>query len=142
MSEYILRFDGSCKGPQTERRIGMGLVIYRDDNVVFEKAWTQDDDNLTNNVAEYRGLLGALAYLVENGYQEALIRSDSQLLVRQMQGRYKVRHPRLQPLYRQAKALEANLALVTFEHVRRTENTAADRLSNLAMDAQESTNKD
>ena len=92
----------------------------------------------TNNVAEYRGLLGALAYLVENGYQEALIRSDSQLLVRQMQGRYKVRHPRLQPLYRQAKALGANLALVTFEHVSRTENTAADHLSNLAMDTQES----
>ena len=93
----------------------------------------------TNNVAEYRGLIAALTYLVERGYQEALIRSDSQLLVRQMQGRYRVRHPRLQPLYREAKTLEARLTLVTFEHIRRTENTAADRLSNIAMDAQQAT---
>ena len=96
----------------------------------------------TNNVAEYRGLIAALDYLVKSDFQEALIRSDSQLLVRQMQGRYRVRHPRLQPLHREAKTLEAKLDLVTFEHVRRTENTAADRLSNLAMDAQESTAED
>ena len=96
----------------------------------------------TNNVAEYRGLIAALDYLVKSDFQEALIRSDSQLLVRQMQGRYRVRHPRLQPLHREAKALQARLDLVTFEHVRRTENTAADRLSNLAMDAQESTAED
>lgn len=91
----------------------------------------------TNNVAEYRGLIAALSYLAEHGYDDALIRSDSQLLVRQMQGRYRVRHPGLLPLYRQAKALEAQFDQVTFEHVRRTENTEADRLSNVAMDAQE-----
>ena len=91
----------------------------------------------TNNVAEYRGLIAALSYLAEHGYDDALIRSDSQLLVRQMQGRYRVRHPGLLPLYRQAKALEAQFEQVTFEHVRRTENTEADRLSNVAMDAQE-----
>ena len=91
----------------------------------------------TNNVAEYHGLLAALSYLAEHGYADALIRSDSQLLVRQMQGRYRVRHPGLVPLYRQAKILEAQFERVTFEHVRRTENTEADRLSNVAMDAQQ-----
>ena len=89
----------------------------------------------TNNVAEYRGLLAALTYLVETGTKEALIRSDSQLLVRQMQGRYRVRNAGLQTLFREAKTLEAQLERVTFEHVRRAENTEADRLSNLAMAA-------
>lgn len=91
----------------------------------------------TNNVAEYRALIAALADLVEHGCRDVLIRSDSQLLVRQMQGRYRVRHPGLQPLHRQATALAARLERVTFEHVRRTENVEADRLSNVAMDAQE-----
>ena len=91
----------------------------------------------TNNVAEYRGLIAALSYLAEHGYHDALVRSDSLLVVRQMQERFRVRHPGLLPLYRQAKALEAQLERVTFEHVRRTENTEADRLSNVAMDAQE-----
>ena len=91
----------------------------------------------TNNVAEYHGLIAALSYLAEHGCRDVLIRSDSQLLVRQMQGRYRVRHPGLQPLYQRAKTLEARLERVMFEHVRRTENTEADRLSNVAMDAQE-----
>ena len=91
----------------------------------------------TNNVAEYRGLIAALSYLVEHGHLNALIYSDSQLLVRQMQGRYRVRHPHLVTLYREAKGLEARCERVTFEHVRRAENIEADRLSNLAMDLQE-----
>ena len=95
----------------------------------------------TNNVAEYRGLLAALTYLVETGTKEALIRSDSQLLVRQMQGRYRVRNAGLQTLFREAKTLEAQLERVTFEHVRRAENTEADRLSNLAMDAHHATRR-
>ena len=95
----------------------------------------------TNNVAEYRGLLAALTYLVETGTKEALIRSDSQLLVRQMQGRYRVRNAGLQTLFREAKTLEAQLERVTFAHVRRAENTEADRLSNLAMDAHHATRR-
>ncbi|MBM62888.1 MAG: hypothetical protein CL484_08070 [Acidobacteria bacterium] len=131
----VVYIDGGARGNPGPAGYGVRIETCKGD---VEAELYEPIGIATNNVAEYRGLLGALAYLVENGYQEALIRSDSQLLVRQMQGRYKVRHPRLQPLYRQAKALEANLALVTFEHVRRTENTAADHLSNLAMDTQES----
>ena len=95
----------------------------------------------TNNVAEYRGLLAALTYLVDTGSKEAVIRSDSQLLVRQMQGRYRVRNAGLQVLYREAKTLEAQLERVTFEHVPRTENTEAARLSNLAMAAHHATRR-
>ena len=88
----------------------------------------------TNNVAEYKGLLAALTFLVRCHHRVARIRSDSELLVRQMRGEYRVKHPGLVPLHREATALAARLQKVTFEHVRRAENSEADRLANLAMD--------
>ena len=88
----------------------------------------------TNNVAEYRGLIAALSHLVQTGAQRVTVRSDSQLLVRQMRGEYRVRHPALQRLNGEAKALVARLDQVHFEHVPRALNTEADRLANLAMD--------
>jgi probable phosphoglycerate mutase len=88
----------------------------------------------TNNVAEYRGLLAALQYAQAHGHRDVRIRSDSQLLIRQMTGQYRVKHPGLQPLFQQARTLVDSLNRVTFEHVRREQNTHADRLANLAMD--------
>lgn len=88
----------------------------------------------TNNVAEYRGLLAALAWLDRNGYRDAVIRSDSELLTRQMTGQFKVRHPSLKPLHAEATALVRRLGSVRFEHVRRAHNAEADRLANVAMD--------
>ena len=91
----------------------------------------------TNNVAEYNGLLAALRWAVDRGAKDVRIRSDSELLVRQMTGHYKVKHPGLQPLAAQARLLLMQLGRVTFEHVRREQNVEADRLSNLAMDEAE-----
>jgi probable phosphoglycerate mutase len=91
--------------------------------------------NATNNVAEYRGLLAALQYAVDHGHRELTVRSDSELLVKQMLGVYRVKHPGLQPLHAQARLLVARLAKVKFQHVRRELNTHADRLANDAMDA-------
>jgi ribonuclease HI len=88
----------------------------------------------TNNVAEYRGLLAALAWALEHGRAPLHIRSDSELLVKQMRGEYRVKHPGLQPLHRDAKVLVDRIGQVTFEHVRRERNQEADRLANLAMD--------
>jgi ribonuclease HI len=88
----------------------------------------------TNNVAEYKGLLAALAFLVRGRHEVALIRSDSELLVRQMRGEYRVKHPGLVPLHREALALASRLQAVTYEHIPRAENGEADRLANLAMD--------
>jgi len=88
----------------------------------------------TNNVAEYRGLIAALEYALEHGHRQLLVRSDSLLLVMQMLGKYKVKHPGLQPLHLQARALASKLGKVRFEHVRREFNTHADRLANEAMD--------
>ncbi len=91
----------------------------------------------TNNVAEYNGLLAALRWAVEHGHKALKIRADSELLVKQMRGEYRVKNPGLQALVAQARVLVAQLDGVVFEHVRREQNQDADRLSNVAMDEAE-----
>lgn len=91
----------------------------------------------TNNVAEYHGLLAALRYATGYGHRVLHIRSDSELLVKQMRGEYRVKHEGLKPLAAEARLLAMQLERVTFEHVRREENAEADRLANLAMDEAE-----
>jgi probable phosphoglycerate mutase len=91
----------------------------------------------TNNVAEYNGLLAALKWAVDHGHRDVHIRADSELLVKQMRGEYKVKNPGLQALCVQARLLMMELGKVTFEHVRRELNKEADRLSNIAMDEAE-----
>lgn len=91
----------------------------------------------TNNVAEYSALLAALQWALDHGHRRVHIRADSELLVKQMRGEYKVRHPGLQPLFVRARMLVMQLDAVTFEHVRREFNTKADALSNLGMDEAE-----
>jgi ribonuclease HI len=91
----------------------------------------------TNNVAEYNGLLAALRWAIEHGHTNVKIRADSELLVKQMRGEYKVKNPGLQPLVAHARILVAQLGRVAFEHVRREQNQDADRLSNVGMDEAE-----
>ena len=91
----------------------------------------------TNNIAEYNGLLAALTWAIENGHRQVRIRADSELLVKQMRGEYKVKHPGLQPLFARARMMVMELDRVIFEHVRREFNKDADRLSNVGMDEAE-----
>jgi ribonuclease HI len=88
----------------------------------------------TNNVAEYNGLLAALAWAVDHGLTSIHIRSDSERLVKQLRGEYRVKNPGLQPLYQDACTLIGRIGRVTFEHIRRELNKEADRLANFAMD--------
>jgi ribonuclease HI len=88
----------------------------------------------TNNVAEYRGLIAGLTWAAANGHADVRVRSDSELLVKQMRGEYRVKHPGLQPLHAEAKQIASRIAKVTYEHVRREKNKHADRLANEAMD--------
>ena len=88
----------------------------------------------TNNVAEYRGLIAGLAWALAQGHRTVRVRSDSELLVKQMRGEYRVKHPRLQPLHAEARQIAARIGSVVFEHVRREKNAHADRLANDAMD--------
>lgn len=88
----------------------------------------------TNNVAEYSGLLAALHYALGHDLSAVRIFSDSELLVRQMNGQYKVKSPDLRPLFEQAQALAAKIPNFRIEHVRREFNREADALANEAMD--------
>jgi len=91
----------------------------------------------TNNVAEYHGLIAALAWLAEHGHRDVEIRSDSELLVKQMRGEYKIKNEGLKPLAARARLLMMELGRVELRHVRREANKEADRLANLAMDEAE-----
>ena len=88
----------------------------------------------TNNYAEYCGLIAALRYALEHGHKALKVLSDSELLVRQIKGVYKVHNAALQELYAQARTLIRRLEWFSIEHVRREQNREADRLANLAMD--------
>jgi ribonuclease HI len=122
--------DGGARG--NPGPAGYGVRIERDDGSVVEMSGGLGI--ATNNVAEYNGLLAALRWAVEHGEPDVHVRSDSELLVKQMRGEYKVRHPGLQPLFVQARLLVMQLGAVRFEHIPREKNKEADRLSNVGMD--------
>ena len=88
----------------------------------------------TNNQAEYHGLLAALRLADESGAEQVEILADSELVVRQIQGRYRVKAPGLQPLYREAIELIDRLPSFKITHVKRDFNKEADRLVNQALD--------
>ena len=87
----------------------------------------------TNNVAEYRALLAGLEAAAELGASEVEVVSDSELLVRQMNGRYRVRNEDLKKLFDEAIALQGKFGACTYRHVRREQNAPADRLVNQAI---------
>ena len=88
----------------------------------------------TNNFAEYSGLIAALEYALGHGYRNLKVRSDSELLVKQIKGEYKVRSEALLDIFREAKDLIRKLDSFHIQHVYREQNREADRLANLAMD--------
>src|SRR5438128_1952915 len=88
----------------------------------------------TNNLAEYTGLVKALEHAKELGGKRLLVNSDSELMVKQLNGQYKVKNEGLRPLYQRAVALRKHFEAVTIKHVYRDENAQADALCNEAMD--------
>jgi ribonuclease HI len=88
----------------------------------------------TNNVAEYQALIHALRYALHHGARQVRVFSDSELVVRQMAGAYKVKHPDMVPLHREASRLLSQIHDATLTHVRREQNRDADRLANRALD--------
>src|SRR5580704_11245387 len=88
----------------------------------------------TNNYAEYSGLLAVLTWAIENGTKRLRVVSDSELMVKQMKGQYKVASPVLRPLWEQARRLSAKLDKFEMRHTLRGGNKEADQLANEAMD--------
>jgi probable phosphoglycerate mutase len=89
----------------------------------------------TNNVAEYQAMLGALEWALANGVTHLRVVSDSELMVKQMQGKYKISSPGLKPLYDEARTRARKLENFRIEHVLRGKNKRADALANAAMDS-------
>jgi ribonuclease HI len=123
--------DGGARG--NPGPAGYGVHVVDENGGVLAELY-EGIGNTTNNVAEYRGLLAALEWALAHGHTRLHVKSDSELLVRQMNGLYRIKNPGLLPLYRNARHLMAKIGDVTIEHVRRELNKDADRLSNLGMD--------
>ncbi len=88
----------------------------------------------TNNVAEYRGAIAAVEAALELGATELELRLDSELIVRQLEGRYRVRNAALKPMHAQLQRLLSRLDVVRVRHVPRGQNSRADELANAALD--------
>lgn len=98
--------------------------------------YAQTLGSATNNVAEYTALIRGLKAAADLGLKHLTVYSDSELVVRQMSGDYRVKHPDLRPLYLEAKEMLKEFASVTIAHIRREDNSRADALCNEALDAQ------
>ncbi len=126
----ILHTDGGSRG--NPGPAGYGLVLTDASGaVLLERGGFLG--RATNNEAEYAGLCAGLKAALEAGAKELLIRSDSELLVRQINGAYKVKSRRLLPLFTEARGLLDRFASWRAEHVRREANSRADALANEAM---------
>jgi ribonuclease HI len=128
-----LSTDGGARG--NPGRAAFGYVLETDDGTVLD-ARGEAIGVATNNVAEYRGLIEGLRKAVELGVEEVEVVSDSELLVRQMTGEYKVKNEALRALNEEAEDLAGRLGKVTYASVRREHNELADRLVNEALDAE------
>lgn len=128
---WILYSDGASRGNPGPAGYGSYLIDQGSGQVVELSGYL---GVTTNNVAEYEGLLAGLRHVLAHGGGRVAIRADSQLMVRQLAGRYQVKHPRLIPLHRDAMALLARTAGWTATHVPREENRDADRLANRGID--------
>ena len=122
--------DGACRG--NPGPAGFGVFMTTDAGEIIEICGYLG--TTTNNVAEYAGLLEALAVAQAEGATEVEIISDSLLLVQQMLGKYRVKHPNLVPLYTKAKMMTRGFRRFSIRHTLRAGNKDADRLANKAVD--------
>ncbi len=128
---YQIYSDGASRG--NPGPAGIGAVILDEKGKTLHEIAKYIGET-TNNVAEYEALLAALEYCVKKKISPVEILADSQLLIRQMAGEYKVKHPNIIPLHQKARKYLAHLTVVGFKHVPRELNKAADKLANEGID--------
>jgi ribonuclease HI/quercetin dioxygenase-like cupin family protein len=128
---HIAHADGGSRGNPGPAAIG--AVLLAPDGRVLEEV-SERIGRATNNVAEYRAVIAALEAAARHRVPALLLRLDSELIVRQLSGRYRVRNADLLPLHERARSLIAALPRVRVEHVPREQNRHADRLVNRALD--------
>jgi ribonuclease HI len=127
-----IHIDGGSRG--NPGPAGAGVVLRDDEGAVLYEAGLFLG-RATNNVAEYSGLIAGLKAAAQLQASQVRVVSDSELLVRQMNGQYRVKNEGLKPLYEQARQLSVGFSRCAFQHVRRELNKEADHLVNQAIDA-------
>jgi len=125
----ILNVDGASRGNPGPAAIGVTL---KDENLRLIASISQKIGITTNNEAEYAALIAGLKQALQLGARTVVVNSDSELLVRQLQGKYRVKSPGLKPLYQEAVKLAYSLASFKIESVPREQNQEADKLANAA----------
>lgn len=130
-SAYTAHIDGGARG--NPGPAGYGVVI-QDSQGEKVAELSEYLGHRTNNYAEYQGLLAVLRYASTHDIRALKVISDSELMVRQMRGIYKVRHPELRKFYEEAQQLTRKLQYFEIRHALREHNRDADRLANEAMD--------
>src|SRR5882757_4469083 len=128
---YTASIDGAARG--NPGPASYGLVLKRPDGTTLEILGKYIGRH-TNNVAEYYALIAALDYAAAHGIKRLRVQSDSQLIVNQMKGLYKVKHPDLRPLHERAKKMAAGLEAFAIQYVPREQNHEADLAANAALD--------
>lgn len=133
METWISYSDGASRGnPGTS---GCGVFITSPDGTEFEAH--RYLGTKTNNQAEYEALLLACEELLKLKAKDVIFRADSEFMIKQMRGEYRVKDAKILPLYLKAKDFCSQFQSVKFEHVRREFNKDADRLANLSIDSHE-----
>lgn len=129
----VLHFDGGSRGNPGPAAWGFTLADATGTPLAAEGGAI---GVATNNVAEYGGLIAGLERALELGVRDLAVHGDSKLVIEQMAGRWKVKAPGLRDLHVRARGLAARFDSITYAHVRRGGNTEADRLVNVALDAE------
>lgn len=132
--KLIVEADGGARGNPGPAGYGAVVLDPVTEEVLAERA--EGVGITTNNVAEYEGLIAGLRAAQELGATDVEVRMDSKLVVEQMSGRWKIKHPAMQPLAREAAGLVRDIGTVSFGWIPRERNRRADALANQAMDAQ------
>jgi ribonuclease HI len=129
--EILIHTDGASRG--NPGAASAGIAVYDKNQIrLYEEAFLLGSK--TNNFAEYSAVLRALQLSAENKVTHLLLKSDSEFLVKQLSGMYKVKSPNIKELYNECKKWEGEITKVTFQHVRREQNKRADELANLILD--------
>ncbi|HUY15377.1 MAG TPA: ribonuclease HI family protein [Terriglobia bacterium] len=130
-STLVMNIDGASRGNPGPASYGVAIRNSQGERLAGLSGRL---GRATNNFAEYQALIAALEYALKNGHARVEIRSDSELLVYQMSGSYKVKSPTLRPLHDRAQQLARRFERFSVRHVPREENREADRLANQALD--------
>ena len=131
--QALIHIDGGARGNPGPAAAGVCITTLDGTEALYEAGYWLGE--MTNNEAEYQGLLHALKAAKGLGFDNIHVRSDSELMVKQIKGEYRVKAANLKPLFATARERLSGFPDWSIEHVRREKNKRADQLANMAMDA-------